>query len=242
MLLSHSVAAELKKLIQHSSHYLAGLFGGLAIGFISFPIFTRIFSVADYGLIDFIQKILLVPTALSKAGMQNSVLRFYNEKEFAANRGAARSYYSTMLFGVGAMAVAITAVFLVAVKFLLRNMIDGQLATLLCFASILILLRAIESVLARSFCASGIARRSTTPRQVLMKAANAWARWRLPAMDDAPCALTYPAPSVAEMVFVVVLAGWLFRRRLLAISVSTAPCSGRRWVSACRWSSTKWPV
>ena len=80
----------MKKLIQHSSHYLAGLFGGLAIGFISFPIFTRIFSVADYGMIDFIQKILLVPTALSKAGMQNSVLRFYNEKEFSSNRQSAR--------------------------------------------------------------------------------------------------------------------------------------------------------
>jgi O-antigen/teichoic acid export membrane protein len=98
-----------------------GLFGGLAIGFISFPIFTRIFSVADYGMIDFIQKILLVPTALSKAGMQNSVLRFYNEKEFSSNRQSARSYYSTMLFGVGAMAVAITLVFLVAVKLLLRH-------------------------------------------------------------------------------------------------------------------------
>src|SRR5580700_8084343 len=119
--LSRSVAGEMKKLIRHSSHYLAGLFGGLAIGFISFPIFTRIFSVADYGMIDFIQKILLVPTALSKAGMQNSVLRFYNEKEFSSNRQAARSYYSTMLFGVAAMAVLITLVFLVAVKLLLKH-------------------------------------------------------------------------------------------------------------------------
>lgn len=241
MLLSHSVAAELKKLIQHSSHYLAGLFGGLAIGFISFPIFTRIFSVADYGLIDFIQKILLVPTALSKAGMQNSVLRFYNEKEFAANRGAARSYYSTMLFGVGAMAVAITAVFLVAVKFLLRNMIDGQLATLLCFASILILLRAIESILL-SFLRIEERTAAYNAAQVLMKAA----------MVGTVCAFlpwigrsvrTYLSGTmVAEMVFVVVLAGWLFRRRLLAI-VSFDRSLFRTAVGfGLPWSSTKWPV
>src|SRR4051812_8980099 len=101
MLVSNSVSREMKKLVQHSSHYLAGLFGGLAIGFISFPIFTRIFSVADYGLIDFIQKILLVPTALSKAGVQNSVLRFYDEKTFQSDHQAAQRYYSTMFFGVG---------------------------------------------------------------------------------------------------------------------------------------------
>src|ERR1035441_9810037 len=117
MPLSQSVAGEMKKLIHHSSHYLAGLFGGLAIGFISFPIFTRLFSVADYGLIDFIQKILLVPTALSKAGMQNSVLRFYDEKKFACEPASERTYFSTMLLGVGGMAVVITLVFLIAVKF-----------------------------------------------------------------------------------------------------------------------------
>src|ERR1700691_151627 len=133
--LSRSVAGEMKKLGQHSSHYLAGLFRGVVIGCISFPIFTRIFSLPDSGMIDFIQKILLVPTALSKAGMQNSVLRFYNEKEFSSNRQSARSYYSTMLFGVAAMAVAITLIFLIAVKLLLRHLIDGPLATLLCFAS-----------------------------------------------------------------------------------------------------------
>ena len=212
--LSRSVAGEMKKLIQHSSHYLAGLFGGLAIGFISFPIFTRIFSVADYGTIDFIQKILLVPTALSKAGMQNSVLRFYNETEFSSNPRAARSYYSTMLFGVAAMAVAMTLVFLVAVKLLLKHFIDGPLATLLCFASALILLRAIESILL-SFLRIEERTAAYNAAQVLMKAA----------MVGTVCAFlpwigrsvrTYLSGTmVAEFVFVLVLVLWLFRRRLL---------------------------
>jgi O-antigen/teichoic acid export membrane protein len=213
--LSRSVAGELKKLIQQSSHYLVGLFGGLAIGFISFPIFTRIFSVADYGMIDFIQKILLVPTALSKAGMQNSVLRFYNEKEFSANPQAARSYYSTMLFGVAAMAVVITLVFLVAVKLLLKHLIDGPLATLLCFASVLILLRAVESILL-SFLRIEERTAVYNAAQVLMKAA----------MVGTVCAFlpwigrsvrTYLSGTmVAEFIFVLVLVLWLFRRRLLS--------------------------
>jgi len=205
----------MKKLIQHSSHYLAGLFGGLAIGFISFPIFTRIFSVADYGMIDFVQKILLVPTALSNAGMQNSVLRFYNEKEFSSDRQSARGYYSTMLFGVAAMAVAITLVFLVVVKLLLKHFMDGPLATLLSFASALILLRAIESILL-SFLRIEERTAAYNAASVLMKAATvgtvcAFLPWLGRSVR------TYLAGTMAaELVFVLVLVLWLFRRRLLS--------------------------
>jgi len=213
--LSRSVAGEMKKLVQHSSHYLAGLFGGLAIGFISFPIFTRIFSVADYGMIDFIQKILLVPTALSKAGMQNSVLRFYNQKEFSANLQSARSYYTTMLFGVAGMAVAITLVFLVAVKLVLRHLIDGPLATLLCFASALILLRAIESILL-SFLRIEERTAAYNAASVLMKAATVGTVCAFLPWLGRSVRTYLSGTMVAELAIVAVLVLWLFRRRLLS--------------------------
>ena len=222
MNLSKSVAGEMKKLIQHSSHYLAGLFGGLLIGFISFPIFTRIFSVADYGMIDFVQKILLVPTALSKAGMQNSVLRFYNQKSFETDRGAARGYYSTMLLGVGGMAVAITFVFLLAVKVFLKNYIDGPMATLLCFASALILLRAIESILL-AFLRIEERTAAYNAASVLLKAATVGTVLAfLPSLGRS--VHTYLSGTmVAELVCVAVLVLWLLRRRLLsAISFDRA--------------------
>lgn len=215
MFVSGAVASEMKKLIQHSSHYLAGLFGGLAIGFISFPIFTRIFSVADYGMIDFIQKILLVPTALSKAGMQNSVLRFYDEKGFSTDRQAARSYYSTMLLGVAAMAVAVTLIFVVAVKFLLRHLVDGPLATLLWFASALILLRAVESILL-SFLRIEERTAAYNAASVLMKAATvgtvlAFLPWLGRSVH------TYLSGTMAaEIVIVAVLVVFLLRRGLLS--------------------------
>jgi len=212
----------MKKLIEHSSHYLGGLFGGLAIGFISFPIFTRIFSVADYGTIDFIQKILLVPTALSKAGMQNSVLRFYNDKEFSSNRQSARTYYSTMLFGVGAMAVAVTLIFLVAMKFLLRHLMGGPLATLLCFASALILLRAIESILL-SFLRIEERTAAYNAASVLMKAATVGTVCAFLPLLGRSVRTYLSGTMVAEFVFVLVLVLWLFRRRLLsAISFDRA--------------------
>lgn len=222
MLLSRSVAGEMKKLIQHSSHYLAGLFGGLALGFISFPIFTRIFSVADYGMIDFIQKILLVPTALSKAGMQNSVLRFYNEKNFSSDSQAARSYYSTMLFGVAAMSVSVTLVFLVGVKFLLRHFIDGPLAALLCFASALILLRAVQSILL-SFLRIEERTAAYNAATVLMKAATVGTVCAFLPWIGRSVRTYLSGTMAAEFVSVLVLVLWLFRRRLLnAVSFDRA--------------------
>ena len=103
---SSTVTGELKKLFQQSSHYLAGLIGSLALGFISFPIFTRAFSVADYGLIDLAQKVLLLLTATSKCGMQNSALRFFDRDSFAKDPAAAQRYYSSMFFGVAATATS----------------------------------------------------------------------------------------------------------------------------------------
>ena len=103
LIASETVGQELKTLARQSSHYLFGLLSSLALGFISFPIFTRMFSIADYGTIDYAQKILLLVTALSKAGGQNSALRFYDREAFAADPGRARSFYSTMLLGVAGL-------------------------------------------------------------------------------------------------------------------------------------------
>jgi O-antigen/teichoic acid export membrane protein len=144
---SRTIIDELKKLFEQSSHYLFGLLGVLGLGFISFPIFTRVFSVADYGLIDLAQKILLLVTAGAKAGMQNSALRFYNREAFQADPGAARRYYTTMLFGVGGVAVALTVAFVFSLGAFPKAIVDAPLAAVLSFASVLILARALQSIL-----------------------------------------------------------------------------------------------
>ncbi len=216
MSVSRSVAGEMKKLIRHSSHYLAGLFGGLAVGFITFPVFTRIFSVADYGMIDFIQKILLLPTALSKAGMQNSVLRFYDEKKFAADPPRARAYYSTMLFGVGGVAAVTALVFLVAVRLLLNRLIDAPFAALLAFASVLILLRTLESILL-SFLRIEERTAAYNAASVLLKAATAGTVLAFLPWLGRSVRTYFSGAIAAEFLLVAVMVGWLFRRRLLSL-------------------------
>lgn len=138
---------EVKQLLRQSSHYLAGLLGSLALGFISFPIFTRVFTVADYGLIDFAQKIILLVVAICKCGLQNSALRFYDRSTFAADPQAARRFYSTMFLSMAAPALAVTLLFAGFITVAPRSLVDSRLGAVLLLAAGLIFLRSSQSIL-----------------------------------------------------------------------------------------------
>ena len=110
------VRGEISLLLRQSSHYLLGLAGTMALGLVSFPIFTRVLPVADYGVIDLVQKILLVVTAIAKLGLSNSALRFYDAKEFASNPEAERRYYSTLFFGMLGPGLLVAAMYAAIVR------------------------------------------------------------------------------------------------------------------------------
>lgn len=141
------VAGELKKLAVHSSHYLAGLLGSLGLGFLSFPIFTRAFSVAEYGLIDLVQKLVLLLVAGGKMGLQNAALRFYDVRRFAALPGEERKYYSTMFFGVLASGGAVAGVFWIAARWLGAGASLGSVTGVLYVVALLVVLRSLGSIL-----------------------------------------------------------------------------------------------
>ncbi len=138
---------EFKKLALHSSHYFAGLIGGLLLGLISFPIFTRVFSAAEYGLIDLAQKVLTFVVIVSKMGLQNAALRFYDGKRFAEDRGSARTYYSTMFFGIVSTSVGVALISLGIVSFTRQSFARGAITSLMHLILILAVLRALDSML-----------------------------------------------------------------------------------------------
>jgi O-antigen/teichoic acid export membrane protein len=144
---SDAVANEIKRLLQHSSHYLTGILISLALGFVSFPIFTRAFSLSDYGTIELIAKVLLLFTALSKMGLQQAALRFYDGPAFVSDRASARRYYSTMFGGMVLTATFVTLIFLGGVTLAPSSLIGPTLKTLLFLVSALIVARALTSVL-----------------------------------------------------------------------------------------------
>ena len=208
---------ELKTLARHSSHYLAGLAGNMVLGLVSFPIFTRVFSVAEYGLMDLAQRVVLMLTIASKAGLQNAVLRFYDKDRFAADGEAERSYYSTMLLGTLAIAAGVGLAFLSINGLLPKSLVSGPLAKLTYLIAVLVLLRAAGSILwgflrieerTKAFNAVTVTTRAATIAAVC--ALLPWA---------GKTAQTYFGGAIlVETALVAGLTAWLLRRKVLAVS------------------------
>jgi len=100
-----------RKFITQASHYVFGQGITLLAGFISFPILTRVFTTAEYGILNLVSILLWVTVAFTKAGLQESGVRFYQEFEKHGQGGAETVYYNTLFLGglpflaAGALAV-----------------------------------------------------------------------------------------------------------------------------------------
>ena len=139
--------SDIRQLMRQSTHYFGGRVGLLLLGFISFPLFTRMYSLADYGLINLVAKIVLMLTALSKLGLQNSVSRFYKEHAISRDRNALAIYFSSIVFGSAGTWAAFAAVFAVGVALAPAWLIPADVRPLLLLAAILIFTGTLRAVL-----------------------------------------------------------------------------------------------
>lgn len=139
--------SDLRSLYRQSSHYLAGRVVVMLLGLVSFPVFTRLFSVEDYGLMNLVVKTVSVFVVFSKMGVQNSVMRFYQEYAVQKDKRALRTYYSTLYFAVFAFAAAATVIFDLAVWWTPISFLSPLIKELMLLGSGLIFIRGIYSVL-----------------------------------------------------------------------------------------------
>src|SRR4051812_2642486 len=107
----------IKTLYRHSSHYMGGRLAVMLLGFISFPLFTRVFSVADYGAINLITNTILLLTVVSKFGFQHAVQRYYPESAASPDPDKLRGYYATLFYGTAMFAAVLSCLFAVSVFF-----------------------------------------------------------------------------------------------------------------------------
>jgi O-antigen/teichoic acid export membrane protein len=103
--------SEIKTLYRHSSHYLGGRVAVMLLGFISFPLFTRVFSVADYGTINLITNTVLLLTVISKFGFQHAIQRYYPESACSSDPNQLGRYYSTLFYGTALLAIVLSVLF-----------------------------------------------------------------------------------------------------------------------------------
>ena len=93
-------SSALKTLAVQASHYsVASLFGVIA-GLVTFPLLTRVFPVADYGIMNLVAATLTVSVALGKVGVQHSILRYESEIRAGKGRYTMPQLYSTTQIGM----------------------------------------------------------------------------------------------------------------------------------------------
>jgi O-antigen/teichoic acid export membrane protein len=149
----HQVMGPLRKLATQSSSYLVGRVCVMALGFVSFPLFTRMLNVDQYGLLSLVATVVLSVNAFSKFGMQHALQRFYRERCQA--EGGFRRHYSTLFWGALTGAALVAAIYVAAITLMARRLLSPPLAALLLIAAVLIVVRAVQSMVSNLLLVQG---------------------------------------------------------------------------------------
>ena len=140
--------AMLKKLAQHASMYTFGSLLVTVASLVSFPIFTRVFTVDEYGILNLVSASLMLLTGISKMGVQHSIVRFYGVAKTGKGQLTLEQYYSTAFFGMLGIATIVSAVAAVASLVIPSSWWnDPRAAGLLLLASVLVIARTVDSSL-----------------------------------------------------------------------------------------------
>ncbi len=90
---------------------------------ISFPIFVRVFSVSEYGVLALVFSTLTIMVVFSKMGIQNSIVRFYPEFNVGSKEKQSE-FFSTYFFSTGAAGLMALMVFVAVIPLLTKNVLS----------------------------------------------------------------------------------------------------------------------
>ena len=216
-------AGMLKNLLAHTSKYTLGTLLVTLAGFISFPIFTRIFSVNEYGILSLIATTLLLGVGVAKCGMQHAIVRFYGEVRAGKRDVSEAGFLSTVVLGMGMLGLGVTVVWVLAGGFIPAHWWeDERVRSLLLLTCVLVVVRVIDSGLLNvlraqersgAYSIYSVARRYLTLGLILLTVF-----FVLPGLRG-----FYAATIAAEIVAVVLLGAWLFRTKPIRWGVFSTP-------------------
>lgn len=207
--------AELRKFYKHSSSYLLGRFLLMLVGFVSFPIFTRLFSVSEYGIISLVTSTMMIVTIIGKFGMQNSVQRFHKEHADLGFHEFQR-YYSSVFFGTAALCVGLTALFVGVIAFLPNTWLSPWMKVAYYIVACLVLVRPIRSMVANLWQVEGNTI-AFNAQEVLIRAFTIPAVLGLFFLWQRSLISFFVGTIGAELVVMTVSIYSVFRRKLLSV-------------------------
>lgn len=143
--------SDIKKLFKHSSNYFLGQILLMMAGFISFPLYTRILSIRDYGYLGLITTTIMLIVVVSKLGLQHSIVRFYSDFASYKNEKLTTKFYSTYYISIIFFGGLASFVFFLTIKIIPKNLIEDNLKKLFELTSILVLFTCSLQILSQIF-------------------------------------------------------------------------------------------
>lgn len=135
--------AKVPRLFRQAAHYAGGRAAVMLLGLFTFPLYTRLFSVAEYGRLSLVLKLVTLATTAAKLGLQHAVVRHYEEHQESDYQRT--SYYSTLFASsvLGSCAVALLAFGLLTVGW---NWFEPDLHTSLLVGCVLVAIRGVYTL------------------------------------------------------------------------------------------------
>lgn len=207
-------ASPLKRLLVQTSHYSFSSVLTMLAGLVSFPILTRIFSVADYGTMNLVAATLSISVAFGKVGIQHSIIRYHSEISAGNGRFTLAQLTSTTLFGM------LTTASIVALTLALGMLVvpaswlggDPRLPYLLAIVAVVVVAQVPESALLNFLRAE-----QKTTRFMLYQTSKKYAGLALILVAVLLISQTltafYLATALTEILAVVILWRIMFRTR-----------------------------
>ena len=136
----------LRKLFQHTRNYSLSSLAILAASLVSYPILTRLLAVEEYGLLSLISIVVGLVVAIAKAGLQNSIVRFYAQARKGTATWNLSDFYTTVFLGIGLLATLSTSLWAITVYMVPESWWENDiLRSLFLLTSVLILVRVMDS-------------------------------------------------------------------------------------------------
>lgn len=114
------MAVTQKTFFVHFAHFFTGQASILLIGFISFPILTRLLPVEQYGILSLVTNTMALAVAFAKAGLSDGIIRLHDEYTDDEERKVI--FASTVVTGGVMLSLSAVACYLFVLPYLLGGL------------------------------------------------------------------------------------------------------------------------
>lgn len=193
----------------HVSNYALAELATMLAGLVSFPILTRLLSVADYGTMNLIAAALGLLVAAGKLGVQHAALRTYSEVRHGHSPYTEGQFRSTVFIGMLATSAVVALLWLVAAQALPATWWgERPVDTILWMVAALVIVRVVDSNLINQLRAEELSRALVVyaiTRRYLGLVVIVGALWFL----QRDLNVFFSATLAVELIAAVALMAWL---------------------------------